>query len=99
MVLLCFVAPFLLLLSRDVKQNIRLLAFVALIVIAGYGVNMYWTIVPAFWPIELGDHLAAISGLIAVGGLWSALNAWQLARIVNSEEFRINHPITDWDEI
>jgi hypothetical protein len=59
---------------------------------------LYWTIVPAFRPIELGDHLAAISGLIAVGGFWSALNSWQLARIVNSEEFRINHPIMDWDD-
>jgi hypothetical protein len=97
MIALCFVLPFLMLLSRDVKHNIRTLAFVALIVIAGYGINMYWTVVPAFRPIEVGDHLAAISGLLAVGGFWSALNSWQLGRIVNSPEFRVNHPFTDWD--
>jgi hypothetical protein len=98
MIGLCFVAPFLLLLSRDVKQSIWMLALVAMIVVTGYGLNMYWTIVPAFRPIEPGDHLAAISGLIAVGGFWSAVNSWQLGRIVSSDAFQINYPVGDWDD-
>ena len=81
---MCFVAPFCNLLSRDVKQNIWPLAGVAMIVLVGYGLNMYWTIVPAFHPIEAGDHLASVSGLLAVGGLWSALNSWQLNRVLSS---------------
>jgi hypothetical protein len=81
-VALCFVAPFLLLLSRDVKQSVWPLAVVAMIVLVGYGLNLYWTLVPAFHPLEAGDHLACISGLLAVGGLWSALNSWQLSRVL-----------------
>jgi hypothetical protein len=87
MIALCFVAPFFILLSRDVKQSISPLAVVAMIVLTGYALNMYWTIVPAFRPIEPGDHLAALSGLLAVGGFWSALNSWQLGRIVSSNTF------------
>lgn len=81
---MCFVVPFCNLLSRDVKQNIWPLAGVAMIVLVGYGLNMYWTIVPAFHPQEPGDHLASVSGLLAVGGLWSALNSWQLNRVLSS---------------
>jgi hypothetical protein len=81
-VAICFVAPFFFLLSRDVKQSIWPLAGVAMIVLVGYGLNMYWTLVPAFHPLEPGDHLASASGLLTVGGLWSAVNAWQLGRVL-----------------
>jgi hypothetical protein len=81
-VALGFVAPFLLLLSRDVKQSIWPLAVVAMIVLVGYGLYMYWTLVPAFHPYELGDHLACASVLLTVGGLWSAINSWQLGRVL-----------------
>jgi len=82
-VALCFVAPFSILLSRDVKQNIWPLAGVAIIVLVGYGINMYWTLVPAFQPLEAGDHLASVSVLLAVGGFWSAVNSWQLNRVLS----------------
>jgi hypothetical protein len=81
-VALCFVAPFSLLLSRDVKQSIWPVAGVAMIVLIGYGLNMYWTLVPAFHPQEPGDHLACASVLLTVGGLWSAINSWQLGRVL-----------------
>ena len=82
---MCFVAPFFLLLSRDVKQSIWPLAVVAMIVLIGYGLNMYWTLVPAFRPLELGDHLASLSGLLTVAGLWSAVNSWQLSRVLATD--------------
>jgi hypothetical protein len=81
-VVLCFVTPFFLLLARDVKQSIWPLAAVVIIVLVGYGLNMYWTLVPAFQPLEAGDHLASVSGLLTVGGLWSAINSWQLGRVL-----------------
>jgi hypothetical protein len=87
MVALCFIAPFFFLLSRDVKHSVWPLAIVAVVVLFGYALNMYWTVVPAFRPIEPGDHLASVSGLLAVGGFWSALNSWQLGRIVSSNTF------------
>lgn len=81
-VAVCFVLPFFILLSRDVKQTIWPLAGVAVIVLIGYGLNMYWTIVPAFKPIDSADHLANLSGLLTVAGLWSAINSWQLGRVL-----------------
>jgi hypothetical protein len=84
---LCFVAPFLALLSRDTKENIRRLALVAIVVLCGYGLNMYWTIVPALRPTEPGDHLAAASALLTIGGLWSAVNSWKLGKVLRSSEF------------
>jgi hypothetical protein len=84
---LCFVAPFLALLSRDTKEHIRRLALVAIIVLCGYGLNMYWTIMPALRPTEAGDHLAAASALLMIGGLWSAVNSWMLGKILRSSEF------------
>jgi hypothetical protein len=89
---LCFVAPFFSLLSRDAKRSLWTLAGVAMIVLVGYGLNMYWTIVPAFHPIEVGDHLACVSGLLAVGGLWSAINSWQLGNVLN-EKFRAQYNV------
>lgn len=81
---MCFVLPFFALLSRDTKRSIWPLAMVALIVLAGYGLNMYWTMVPALRPIEPGDHLACASALLTLGGLWSAVNSWQLGNVLRT---------------
>jgi hypothetical protein len=81
LVLLCFAMPFLSLLARDRKRDIRRLAKVALLVLASFGLNMYWTIVPAFSPAEVTDHVAFGGALIGAGGLWLALYAFQIGRI------------------
>ncbi|MCI0333202.1 MAG: hypothetical protein L0228_08275 [Planctomycetes bacterium] len=83
-VALCFVMPFFILLSRDVKQNIWPLAVVAMIVLVGYGLNMYWTVVPAFQPVNTEELLASAGAMLTLGGLWSALNAWQLGRLLRT---------------
>jgi hypothetical protein len=81
-VLLCFVAPFLSLLSRDVKRNVWELALVATISLAGYGLFMYWTIVPDTYAADVTGNAASVAALVAVAGFWSALNSWQLVRII-----------------
>lgn len=87
---LCFVLPFLLLFSRDVKQNIWPLAIVALIILAGYGVNMYWTIMPSFHPMTTEELLSGVGAMLTLGGFWSALAAWQLGRILQGNYGRSN---------
>jgi hypothetical protein len=82
---ICFVIPFLALLSRDAKQNIRRLAGIALLVLVGYGLNMYWTIVPAFHPVGATNHAANVGVLMTLAGLWSALNSWQLGRVLRRD--------------
>jgi hypothetical protein len=77
----CFAAPFLMLLSRDVKREPRRLAGVGRIILAGYVLNMYWTIVPAFPAARPVTHLVNAAAVLVFGGLWLALFGWRLQRV------------------
>jgi hypothetical protein len=80
-VLLHFALPFLLLLSKDIKRNRRLLAGVALGLMAMRFIDVFWWIEPAyphdgqylFWLLDL----AAVAGL---GGIWIWVFLWQLKK-------------------
>lgn len=69
-----FALPFLLLLFRDVKDRLRHLAWVARLILATCFLNLFWQIVPAFPPADLGGHgvdfLAALLALFGIGGIW-----------------------------
>jgi hypothetical protein len=73
-----FAVPFLLLLSRDVKRRMRVLAAVAVALIVMEWVDLYWMIVPAFHP--QGPYLSWMDILLPVGlgGPWIAWFVWQL---------------------
>ena len=74
--ILHFAAPFLFLLSRDLKRNPRRLVFVAILVLVMRMIDLLWMLEPAF-----GDHKLFWVDVIAVlgfGGLWLGLFAWQL---------------------
>lgn len=78
--LLHFGAPFLFLLSRDLKRDPRRLVLVALLILLMRMVDLVWMIVPAFdrqnW-IWIGlDALA----LIGFGGVWLGVFTWQLGK-------------------
>jgi hypothetical protein len=69
------------LLSRDLKRNSGELAAVASLVVAGYLLNMYWTIVPAFPRGGFIAHVVNACAVVAFGGLWLALCCWRLGRL------------------
>ena len=76
--LLHFAAPFLFLLSRDLKRDPRRLVLVALLILVMRMVDLVWLLAPAF----KGRHwvwLDAIA-LLGFGGLWLGLFAWQLSK-------------------
>jgi hypothetical protein len=78
-----FALPFLLLLSRDLKKNPRLLTMVAVGVLFMRIVDLYWTIGPEFHQEGFSVHLLDILLPIGIGGLWLAfffrqLKAWPL---------------------
>jgi hypothetical protein len=76
--LLHFAAPFLFLLSRDLKRDPSRLMMVALLVLLMRMIDLLWMLVPAFH----GHNwvwLDAIA-LIAFGGLWLGIFAWQLGK-------------------
>jgi hypothetical protein len=76
--LLHFAAPFLFLLSRDLKRDPRRLVLVALLVLVMRMIDLLWMLEPAFT-----DHKWFWVNIIAVlgfGGLWLGLFAWQLSK-------------------
>jgi hypothetical protein len=76
--ILQFVLPFVILLSRNLKRNARRLAVVALIVLAARLLDLHWMITPAFSPGKLTFHWMDLTAVIGIGGLWLSMFVWQL---------------------
>jgi hypothetical protein len=75
-----FALPFALLLSRDLKRNFKLLASIAVFILAMRLVDLYWVVAPDFMKGAFGlswMDFAAPAGLI---GLWLAYFLAQLER-------------------
>lgn len=76
--LLHFAAPFLFLLSRELKRNPRRLVLVALLILVMRMVDLLWMLVPAF-----REHhwiWLDVIALVGFGALWLWLFAWQLGK-------------------
>jgi len=78
LLVLQFIVPFVLLLSRGLKRNPRKLIFVAGLVMCMQVVNMFWYIQPAFSPREFRLDVMNVVALAAVGGIWLAAFLWRL---------------------
>jgi hypothetical protein len=75
-----FALPFFLLLLRDVKENRRLLAGVAIGVLVMRWVDAYWHVEPAFSPEYLTLHWLDVTATVGIGGVWLAVFLWQFGR-------------------
>ena len=79
-VILHFAAPFLFLLSRNLKRDPRKLVLVALLIIVMRMIDLIWMLVPAFdgsnWK-WIGLDVVALLGF---GGIWLAIFTWQLGK-------------------
>jgi hypothetical protein len=75
--LFSFALPFVILLSRWVKQRARLLARVAGWVLFMRLVELFWIVQPSFRP-NLSLHWLDVAAPIAVGGFWLAFYIRQL---------------------
>lgn len=65
-----FFVPFFLLLSRDLKRNMRLLAGVALLIMAMRFVEIFWTVAPLFHPEHLSLNWLDLTAMAGIGGIW-----------------------------
>jgi hypothetical protein len=79
LILFHFVVPFVVLLSRPVKQRAATLARVALLVLVMRAADLYWQITPSFEHATLVPHWVFAALLAGMGGLWLALYVYQLA--------------------
>lgn len=80
LVVLHFVLPFLLLLSRDLKRAPRLLARVAALLLLMRWVDLFWQVEPAFDEGRFTFHWLFPVALLGVGGLWLAAFFRELKR-------------------
>jgi hypothetical protein len=74
-----FVAPFLLLLSRDLKRKGGALARVALALLAMRFVDLVWMVAPALPAAPLWQHAIDLAVAAGLAGIWLAVFARQLA--------------------
>jgi hypothetical protein len=75
-----FFLPFVLLLSRSIKRDSRILVRVALLVVALRLVDSAWLVVPAFEHGVASVLLLTLVTAAAVGGLWLATFTFALSR-------------------
>jgi len=75
-----FAVPFLVLLSRPVKRDPRLLAIVAIALLVMRYVDLAWLITPAFSPGRLSAHVLDLVSFTAIGGLWIYVFVHQLSK-------------------
>ncbi len=71
-IVLHFAVPFFLLLSRQVKRRMPILTLVATIVFWAHLVDVFWLVMPAFFPGHLHMHWLDFVAPVALGGLWLA---------------------------
>ncbi len=69
--LLCI--PFLALLGRINKARLDRLAVIAVLIVAGRMLELFWLIKPAFPPPSLGLHWLDAAAALALGGSWLAV--------------------------
>lgn len=65
-----FALPFLLLLSRDLKRDARLLVPVAVLLMVMHWVDYFWNVVPVFSPGDFTLHWLDLVAPLAIGGIW-----------------------------
>jgi hypothetical protein len=78
LIVLNFLVPFLLLLARQTKRNLRRLMVVAGMLLVMRIIDLYWTVVPTYSPTRLWINGMILITPLAIGGLWLAWFAWRL---------------------
>lgn len=75
-----FAAPFLFLLSRELKRNPRRLVLVAGLILLMRFIDLLWMLVPAFSGEHFSFSWMYLVAPLAFGGLWLAMFTWQLSK-------------------
>jgi hypothetical protein len=79
LVVVHFFMPFLLLLLRATKRNVRLLAALAMVLVVIRLIDLYWVVMPAFpGKKTFSVHWMDLAALMGIGGLWMTVFAWRL---------------------
>ncbi len=75
-----FVGPFLALLSRRAKRNVRAMAILSSVILVMHVIEIYWRVVPAFHLEEFSLSWLDFVLPVGIGGVWVAAFLWLLGR-------------------
>jgi hypothetical protein len=75
-----FLIPFFLLISRNVKRRVAILAFGAGWVLVSHVLEVFWLVMPYASPNELTVHLYDLAALFAVGGVYLTVVFFLMSR-------------------
>jgi hypothetical protein len=73
LLMVAFVLPFALLLSREAKRNPQRLLIIAMVIMAATVLMNFWFVAPSFHPGGVYVHWQDVIELVALGGFWFAL--------------------------
>jgi hypothetical protein len=90
-----FFVPFFLLLMRPVKERRRILAGIAVCVLAAHIVAVWWTIAPSFYTKHLYVGWLAPTALLGIGGIYAFafLKNLETRRLVPQNDPRLALPV------
>jgi hypothetical protein len=80
LILFQFLVPFLLLLSRPLKRNPKMLCGVVGILFVMRFVDLFWLVMPQFYTRGFRLHWLNFSVPLSLGGFWVAVFLWQLKK-------------------
>jgi hypothetical protein len=80
LLVLHFAVPFCVLLSRRAKRRTQWLAAIAAVIFGMRLLEVFWLVMPAFFPDRLHIHWLDFVAPAGIGGLWLAVFIWQLQR-------------------
>lgn len=80
LILLKFLVPFLLLLSRPLKRSPKALCTVVGLTILMCFFDLMWIVMPSYYQRGFRLHWLNFSVPLAIGGLWIAMFVWQLRK-------------------
>ncbi len=73
-----FIVPFFLLLMRGNKRSAKVLSKIAMAIILVRFLDLFWIIMPNFYPHGFHIHWLDFAAPIGIGGVWVAVFVWQL---------------------
>ncbi len=90
-----FAVPFVILLARRNKRNIKILMTLAVLAFVMRFVDLFWIIIPTFYPDGFYFHWLNIVVPVGIGGIWIALYIRQLKGksfvVLHDPRFELTH--------
>jgi hypothetical protein len=76
-----FAVPFLVLLQRMVKRNLRRLRYLTIWMMFISALDVYWLVMPSFYPQGIHFAITDVLAFVGLGGLWLAFFFYQYGRM------------------